>query len=160
VAKASKEIKRSVTELLKLREEHIAEAERVQKKIQKVAKEEAQEIWEDIKKHFHRLEETFISLEMTDELKEFVNHKLDDLSAIKEIIEEKKAEQKARKTSKSGTRSRKTLMYWNPRNHKQAWSGKGERPDWAVNDMDSMPNYIHRQNPKYNELVTQPKRQH
>ena len=94
---------------------------------------------------------------MTEELKGFVNDKLDDLSAIKEIIEEKKAEQKARKSSPSGKRRKKTLLYWNPRNHKQGWSGGGKWPEWAVRDMDSKPNYIHRQNPIYDEVVTKPK---
>jgi len=157
MAKASKDIKKSVAELLKIREEHIAEAEKVHKQIQEVAIEEAQEIWADIKKHFGRLEEKFNSLEMTEELKGFVNDKLDDLSAIKEIIEEKKAEQKARKSSPSGKRRKKTLLYWNPRNHKQGWSGGGKWPEWAVRDMDSKPNYIHRQNPIYDEVVTKPK---
>ena len=133
MAKASKDIKKSVADLLKIREEHIAQAEKVHKQIQEVAREEAQEIWADIKKHFLRLEEKFNSLEMTEELKGFINDKLDDLSAIKEI-------------------------YWNPRNHKQGWSGKGDPPEWAVKDMDSKPNYIHRQNPMFDELV--PDRKH
>ena len=158
MAKASKDIKKSVADLLKIREEHIAEAEKVHKQIQEVAREEAQEIWADIKKHFGRLEEKFNSLEMTEELKGFINDKLDDLSAIKEIIEEKKAEQKARSSNQSGTRGKKTFLYWNPRNHKQGWSGKGDPPEWAVKDMDSKPNYIHRQNPMFDELV--PDRKH
>jgi hypothetical protein len=46
-------------------------------------------------------------LDLKDDLKDFVSDKLDDLSAIKELIEEKKAEQKARKPVKPAAGSRR-----------------------------------------------------
>ena len=165
MAKASKGIKKSVADLLKIREKHISDAENVHKQIKEVAREEAQEIWADIKKQFGRLEDKFNSLEMTEELKGFINDKLEDISAIKELIEEKKAEKKAekktRKPKKPDARSTKTFLYWNPDNHKQGWSGKGKKPDWVkvdLSEIENHPRYIHQRHPRYDELV--PERKH
>ena len=162
MAKASRGIKKSAAELITIREEHLSEAKKVHKQIKEVAREEALEIWADIKKHFGRLEEKFNSLEMTEELKGFITDKLDDISAIKELIEEKKAEKKARKPKKpDGISTKKTLLYWNPDNHKQGWSGKGKKPDWIkvdLSEIENHPRYIHQRHPLYDDLV--PERKH
>ena len=161
MAKASKGIKKSVADLLKIREKHIADAENVHKQIKQTAREEAQEIWAEIKKHFGRLEDKFNSLEMTEELKGFVSDKLEDISAIKELIEEKKTEKKARKPKKTDGRRTKTFLYWNPDNHKQGWSGKGKTPDWVkvdLSEIENHPRYIHQRHPRYDDLV--PERKH
>jgi hypothetical protein len=109
MAKAPDDIKKSVAELLAIREEHLAKAEELHKSAKMALKDEATEIWAKIKHHFGELEEKFKELDLKDDLKDFMSDKLDDLSAIKELIEEKKAEQKARKSLKTSGNPRRTF---------------------------------------------------
>ena len=51
-------------------------------------------------------------------------------------------------------REKTPYLYWNPRNHKQGWTGRGQAPEWAVREMDSKPNYIHKKNPLYVDMVS------
>ena len=90
-----------------------------------------------------------------------VRAKTDDISAIKELIEVKKAEKKAREPKKQDGRSTRTLLYWNPDNHKQSWSGKGKKPDWIkvdLSEIENHPRYIHKRHPLHDDLV--PDRKH
>ena len=109
MAKVPNDIKKSVAELLAIREEHLAKAEEFHKSAKMAMKDEATEIWAKVKHHFGELEEKFNELDLKDDLKDFVSDKLDDLSAIKELIEEKKAEQKARKPVKTSGSARRAF---------------------------------------------------
>jgi DNA-binding protein H-NS len=157
------DIKKSVKELLEIRKEHIAEAEKIHKAAKEMIHEEAQEIWNKIKEHFDELEKRFESLEIASGAKHFISDKLDDISAVRELIEEKKTEIKSKKvqttskTAKKNASKPKNFLYWNPDNHKQAWNGIGNKPDWIKVDMDeieSHPRYIHQKHPRYDDLVS------
>ena len=81
---------------------------------------------------------------MTQEFKEFVHDKKEDISILKEIIQERKAERQ----KKAAPRQR-VFKYWNPDNHRQTWNGKGDRPDWFTDSAENDPTFIHPKNPDY-----------
>ena len=81
---------------------------------------------------------------------------LDEYLKYKGYIHASKVTTKGFGHSNPKARAKKTLLYINPDNGKQGWSGEGSKPEWInveMKDIEKYPEYIHPKHPRYEELV-------